>query len=330
MSTAAVPTNKFSWLLKREFWEYRGAFFWTPAIVAMVMLGFILLALVIAEMSANRAGVNLNGMNLNEITRHLSDGNVAQLHAGLDIGMLGLGFPICIALFFVLFSYGVGALYNDRADRSVLFWKSLPISDTETVLAKVVAMALIAPVLAVGAMIALHLGFLVVMSVWVLVHGVNPLLLWAPSHLIVLWTKLILLIPVNALWALPSIGWLLLVSSFVRTKPFMWAFLLPVTAGVLTSVIHLMNSLSLPSGWFWKNIVGRLLFSLVPGSWLDASNLKDFDRDDRLPEALANLLSFDSVGHLLSTPNFLIGVAAGVAMIAGAVYFRRQRTESYA
>ena len=330
MSTAAAQNNKFSWLLKREFWEYRGAFFWTPAIVAMVMLAFILVALIIAEASANRAGINLNGMNLNELSTHLSEGNVAKLHAGLDFGLLSLGFPIGIALFFVLFSYGIGALYNDRADRSVLFWKSLPISDSETVLAKVVAMMLIAPLLAVGAMIALHLGFLVVMSVWVLAHGVNPTLLWAPSHLIVLWTKLILLIPVNALWALPSIGWLLLVSSFVRSKPFLWAFLLPVTAGVLTSVVHLMNSLSLPNTWFWKYVVGRLLFSLVPGSWMDTSTLKDLDRDDRVPEVLGNLLSFDSVGHIVSTPNFLIGIAAGVAMIAAAVYFRRQRTESYA
>ena len=330
MSTAAVPANKFTWLLKREFWEYRGAFFWTPAIVAMVMLAFVLIALVIAEVSANRAGVSMNGINFNEISQHLSEGNLAQLHAGLDVGLLSLGFPIGIALFFVLFSYGVGALYNDRADRSVLFWKSLPISDTETVIAKVVAMALVAPALAVGAMIALHLGFLVVLSLWVLAHGINPLLLWAPTHLVSMWAKLILLIPVNALWALPSIGWLLLVSSFVRSKPFLWAFLVPVTAGVLTSVVHLMNSLSLPSGWFWKNIVGRLLLSLVPGTWVDVTNLKDLDREDRLPEALGNLLSFDAVGQLVSTPTFLIGVAAGVAMIAGAVYFRRQRTESYA
>lgn len=330
MSAAAVPANKFTWLLKREFWEYRGAFFWTPAIVAMVMLAFVLVALVIAEVSANRAGVTLNGINFNEISQHISEGNLAKLHAGLDVGLLSLGFPIGIALFFVLFSYGVGALYNDRADRSVLFWKSLPISDTETVVAKVIAMALIAPVLAVGAMIALQIAFLIVLSVWVLVHGVNPILLWAPTHLVSMWLKLVLLIPVNALWALPSIGWLLLVSSFVRSKPFLWAFLLPVTAGVLTSVIHLMNSLSLPSGWFWKNIVGRLLFSLVPGSWMDASDFKEFDRDDRLPEALGNLLSFDSIGHVLSTPGFLIGVAAGAAMIAAAIYFRRKRTESYA
>jgi ABC-2 type transport system permease protein len=325
-----VPNNKFTWLLKREFWEYRGAFFWTPAITAIVMLSLVVLALVIAESSANRAGVSLSGINFNEISTHLSEGNAAKLHAGLNVGLISLGFPIGIALFFVLFSYGIGALYNDRADRSVLFWKSLPISDAETVLAKVVAMALIAPVLAVGALIALDLGFLVIMSLWVLVHGVNPMLLWSPTHLVTLWAKLILLIPINALWALPSIGWLLLCSSFARSKPFLWAVALPVVSGVLISMIHLMNSLSLPSTWFWRNVVGRLLFSIIPGTWVDAAELRTLDSDDRLPEALNNLLSFSSAGHLLSSPNFLIGIAAGVAMIAAAIYFRRRRVESFA
>lgn len=327
---AAVPNNKFTWLLKREFWEYRGAFFWTPAIVAMVMLAFVIVAIIIAEASASRAGLNLNGIRFDEISRHLNEGNIAQLHAGIDVGLLSFGLPIGIALFFVLFSYGVGALFNDRADRSVLFWKSLPISDSETVLAKVVAMALVAPVLAIGAMIAEHIGFLVIMSLWLIAHGINPLLLWAPTHLLSLWAKLILLIPVNALWALPSIGWLLLVSSFVRSKPFLWALLVPVVAGVLTSIFHLMNSLSLPSGWFWKNIVGRLLCSIFPGGWLDFAGLKEFDSEDRVPEAIGHLLSLDSIGAVISSPTYLIGIAAGVAMIAGAVYFRRQRTESYA
>ena len=330
MSATMSTNNKFTWLLKREFWEYRGAFFWTPAITAAVMLSLVVMALIIAESTANRAGVNLNGINFNEISTHLNEGNAAKLYAGLNIGLISLGFPIGIALFFVLFSYGIGALYNDRADRSVLFWKSLPISDTETVLAKVIAMALIAPVLAVGAMIALHLGFLVILSFWVLAHGINPMLLWSPTHLVSLWMKLILLIPINALWALPSIGWLLLCSSFARSKPFLWAVALPVVSGVLISMFHLMNSLSLPSGWYWTNIVGRLLFSIVPGTWVNVADLRHLDGDDRLPEALNELLSFNSAGHLLSSPNFLIGIVAGVAMITAAIYFRRRRVESFA
>jgi len=330
MSTTALSHNKFAWLLKREFWEYRGAFFWTPAITAAVLLVLVVCALVIAETTANRAGVSLNGINFGEVQKHLSEGDSAKLYAGLNIGLLSLGFPIGIALFFVLFSYGIGALYNDRADRSVLFWKSLPISDAETVLAKVVAMAVIAPVFAIAAIIALDIGFLVIMSLWVLAHGVNPMLLWSPTQLIALWLKLVLLIPVNALWALPAIGWLLLVSSFVRSKPFLWAVAVPVVSGVLVSMFHLMNSLSLPNAWFWRNIVGRMLFSLVPGTWVDVADLRGFDHDDQLPEAFGNLLSLNSVGHLLTTPNFLIGVVAGIAMIIAAIHFRRQRVESFA
>jgi len=329
MSTT-VSTNKFSWLLKREFWEYRGAFFWTPVITSIVMLSLVLLALIIAETSANRAGMSLNGVNFGEISSHLSEGNAAKLYAGLNVGLLSLGFPIGIALFFVLFFYGIGALYNDRADRSVLFWKSLPISDTETVLAKVVTMAFVAPILAVAAMIALHFAFLVLMSVWVLVHGINPMLLWSPTHLLTLWAKLALLIPINALWALPSIGWLLLCSSFARSKPFLWAVALPVVSGVLISMFHLMSSLSLPSSWYWRNIVGRLLLSIIPGTWVDVAELRHLDSDDRMPEALSDLLSLSSVGHLLTSPTFLIGIVAGVAMIVAAMYFRRVRTESYA
>jgi ABC-2 type transport system permease protein len=327
MSTA-VSQNKFSWLLKREFWEYRGAFFWAPAIAAIAMLALVLLAIVVAETTASRAGVNLNGMNFNEISARLSEGNIDKLHAGIDVGLLGLGFPIGIVLFFVLLSYGVGALYNDRADRSVLFWKSLPISDVETVLSKVVAMGLIAPLLAVGAMIALHLGFLLILSLWLIAHGVNPLLLWSPLHLLALWSKLALLVPANALWALPSIGWYLLVSSFVRSKPLLWALAIPVVSGVLVSTGHLMNSLSLPSFWFWKNIVGRLLLSIAPGNSVNVESLIALDNGDQLPSALNGLLSLNAVGHLLATPNLLIGAVAGVAMIAAAVYFRRNRTES--
>jgi ABC-2 type transport system permease protein len=310
--------NKFNWLLKREFWEYRGAFFWTPAITAAVMLALVVMALIIAETTASRAGLNLGGVRFDELSAHLNEGNAAKLYAGLNIGLISLGFPIGIALFFVLFSYGIGALYNDRADRSVLFWKSLPISDAETVLAKVVAMALIAPVLAVGAMIALHLGFLVILSLWVLAHGINPMLLWSPTHLVSLWVKLILLIPINALWALPSIGWLLLCSSFARSKPFLWAVMLPIFAGVLNSWIGLMNHLSLPSGWYWRNIAVACSSASFqgPGSMSPVAS----SRRRRPPAGSAErTASFNSAGHLLSSPDFLIGIVAGVAMIMAAI-----------
>jgi len=202
MSTTAInqaqsPIGKFGWLVKREFWEYRGAFLRTPIIIASVMVAIMALVLMIAEVTAHRNGVNVSGVHLDELANNMSAAQLEKLHAGESIGLLFMCMPIGIGLFFVLFSYATGALYNDRADRSVLFWKSLPISDTQTVLAKVVTAMFVAPVLASAGMIALQLGFLFVMSLWALLHGISPLPLWSPTQLISLWVKMIVMIPLN-------------------------------------------------------------------------------------------------------------------------------------
>jgi len=330
---AVTPVNKFTWLLKREYWEHRGGFFWTPMITAMVILAIMILVLVSAEFLANQNGVNINGIHLEQLTKHLGVSEIEKMHAGVDIGLLSLSFPIGIALFFVVLFYGIGALYTDRSDRSALFWKSLPISDLSTVLSKVAAATLVAPILAMAAIIALQLGFLVLMSLYALLHGINPFpLLWSPTHLLSLWAKLLVALPVNALWALPTIGWLLLCSSFARSKPFLWAVLVPVLAGALVSYLGVMHFVSSTSGWFWHNIVGRALLSIIPGGWLDTTNMSHgFARADvEGPAAIISSLSFEAIGQAVTSPDFLIGIVAGAAMIAGAIYFRRQRTESYA
>src|SRR5262249_34513186 len=155
MNTSVMNSNKFAWLLKREFWEYRGGFFMAPLITALVMLSIMLLVLVTTEVKAHQHGIQLGGMNLGQVLQHVSDGDYTKVHMAIDMGLMGMSMPIGIVLFFVVFFYLLGALYNDRADRSVLFWKSLPLSDIETVLAKVVTAALVAPILSVGAMIVL-------------------------------------------------------------------------------------------------------------------------------------------------------------------------------
>jgi ABC-2 type transport system permease protein len=336
MSTA-MNSNKFAWLLRREFWEYRGGLFWTPLIIAIGMLAITMLGLITAEFTAHQHAIQLGGMNLDHVVDSIGAGDVAKVHTAIDIGLVGMSTPIGIAFCFIVFFYLLGALYNDRADRSVLFWKSLPLSDTETVLAKVVTASLVAPALATGAMMVLHLGFLVLLSAYFLLHVIGHalLLLWAPTHLIALWLKLLVSIPVNALWALPTIGWLLLCSSFARSKPFLWAVMLPIVTGFLVWWVRVMQAMSLTSGWFWSNIVGRALLSIVPFSWMSKASLTteqlsiNVGDDDDL-KMMHHVLSFDSIGAALTMPNLWIGAAAGVAMIAGAIWFRRSRIESYA
>jgi ABC-2 type transport system permease protein len=117
----------------------------------------------------------------------------------------------------------------------------------------------------------------------------------------------------------------------VRSKPFLWAVMLPIVAGVLVSWVQLMNAFDLRSGWFWQHIVGRALLSLIPESWLSLSSLKALDHASDDPGlAIGNLLSFGNIADQFASPNFLIGVAAGVAMIAAAIWLRRSRVEAYA
>jgi ABC-2 type transport system permease protein len=211
------------------------------------------------------------------------------------------------------------------------------LSDTETVLAKVAAAAIVAPALAAAAMALMHLGFLILLSLYMLLHGLPSALalLWSPTHLIMLWLKMLVSIPVNAIWALPTIGWLLLCSSYARSKPFIWAVVLPIIVWFFASFVGLLRAMSLSSGWFWTQIIGRLLASIVPFGWMTKASLTTEqlnlgvggDEDLRM---MHHVLSFDAIGQALTMPSMWIGAAAGVAMIAAAIYFRRSRIESYA
>ena len=327
---AISPSSKFVWLVKREFWEHRGGFLWTPLIIAAVMLAFMAMGLITAELTARQHGFTLNGIHVDQLTSHLDAAAMVKFQDTLDVGLITMGLPIRIALFVVVFFYALGALYNDRADRSVLFWKSLPLSDTQAVLSKVATGLIIAPALAVFGMIVLQLGFLILFTLYAALHGINALpYLWSPTHLVAMWIKLAVLIPVNALWALPCLGWLLLCSAYARSKPFLWA-MTPLIAGVIVSWAQITQSLSF-SGWFWRHIVGRLLLSLIPESWVSFDSLRALEHAGGNPaEAIGSLFSFGSIADQFASPNFLIGMAAGAAMIAAAIWLRRTRVEAYA
>ena len=343
MNTQVTTTNSsavqtFLWLLKREYWEHRGGFFWAPLIAAGVMIAITLLTLIVAEATAARHGVNLSGMSLDAISRNMTADQIATFNSGIAVTLMGISVPVVITLFFVVFFYLLGALYDDRRDRSVLFWKSLPISDLDTVLSKAVAAVFVAPLFAVGATIVLHLAFLVLVSAYAGLHGVNPLpLLWNPLPLVSIWIKLVCLIPLNALWALPTVGWLLLCSSFARSKPFLWAVAVPVALGAIIGFTQLLRQLSIPDAWYWKNIVGRILFGIFPGGWFNIGkgsfwaigNGDNIDLSINKFDLVNSVLNWNHIFGVLASPDLWIGAVAGLGLIAAAIHFRRLRTEAY-
>ena len=176
------PTHKFKLLLKREFWEHKGGFFWAPVIAGGISLVLTLMAIIVGLVAARRAadaghleldGINVSGLDLGQLTQQMSPQDMAEFANGINLSLvLGSSWPF-IVLAFVVFFYSLGALYDERKDRSVLFWKSLPLSDTETVLSKVASAVLVAPAIAVGVAILTMFAFMVMISAVVVMHGGN-------------------------------------------------------------------------------------------------------------------------------------------------------------
>jgi ABC-2 type transport system permease protein len=330
---APHPTHKFKLLLRREFWEHKGGFLWAPLVAGGISLLLTAMAIVVGEVVARRAGNNLqvhgdsltvNGLDLGEITSKLDAKQLHDLGNGIDISLLMASSWPFIVLAFVVFFYCLGALYDERKDRSVLFWKSLPVSDSETVLSKTASALLVAPVLAVAAGLATMLGFLLVISVVVALHGGNPFtLVWGTGSPFAIAGNLLASIPVYALWALPTAGWLLLCSAWAKSKPFLWAIMIPVFSGIFVSWVDLMNVFNLESGWFWQNVVARALLSMVPGSWLGNADLRHMTPDS--VDRVAQVISPATTWSMLLTPELWIGAVVGAAMIFAAIQLRRRR-----
>ncbi|MBB1089212.1 hypothetical protein H4F99_12060 [Lysobacter sp. SG-8] len=332
---APHPTHTFKLLLKREFWEHRGGFFWAPIIAGGISLLLTLMGIVVLLILGHKAaaagelqvdGVTINGLDIALLTGQLKP---EDLRTGADILLLTNSVLPYVVLMFVVFFYCLGSLYDERKDRSVLFWKSLPVSDTETVLSKLASAVLIAPIIAGLVAIATMIGFLVMVSVVIAIYGGNPFtLLWGPAHLGTLVLGHLSWIPVYALWALPTVGWLMLCSAWARSKPFLWAIMVPLFAGIFVAWFDVMELFDMQSGWFWANVVGRLLLGTVPGAHLpyrgDADHM--LQNHDGV-EAVLREASPIAMLNSLSMPELWIGAVAGAAMIFVAIRLRRWRDE---
>jgi ABC-2 type transport system permease protein len=341
MNTVYHPISKastFGWLLKREYWENRGGFLWAPLIAGAISLLMSTVGILLGlwglkraaeggHLHVNNADLNINGLDLKLLTQKMDARGMADLGNALDFTLLlGSLWPF-VVLAFVVFFYCLGALYDDRRDRSILFWKSLPLSDTQTVLSKLVSALVVAPVIAVIAAILTMFGFMLILSCVALAHGGNPMtLIWGPASPLSLIASHLSWLPVYALWALPTAGWLLMWSALVKSKPFLWGVMLPIFAGIIVSTTKIMQLFDLTSGWFWQHIVGRLLLGTLPGSdvfyRMDQLRAVMTDRDN-----LVTVLAPANQLAALKMPELWIGAAFGVAFIIIAIRLRRRAGE---
>ena len=321
--------NNMIWLLKREFWEHRGGFFWVPFWTGVAVLTLTLLGLLAGEVRMLQVNGGGSSSAISMLFSEQTPKQIEQAAQFLNGSLLGVNALFGLVMGVVLFFYLLGALYDDRRDRSVLFWKSLPVSDAGTVISKALMATVLIPVLVFGLMLATWLLLQVLLSVFVLIHGGSPwALIWGQHSFLPMLAVMLADLPAHMLWSLLTVGWLLLCSAAVRSKPFLWAVLIPVLVGIANGWIGLMGVPNLPAWFVWREGIARMLLGMLGlyGAWGQTQSVGD--------EALrsGNIFGWDAAGRGLAalyvSPGLWIGALVGIAMIAGAVWFRRRNNEA--
>ena len=290
-TTAFVAsTQLFYWSLRRELWEYRSLYL-APLGVALVFLIGFLISLIVRSPYALAINTGL------------------ETHTELSRGLM-MFTAILLSSYYCL-----DALYGERRDRSIVFWKSLPVSDLTTVLAKVSVPLVVVPMIVslVGAI--LQLIMLLSTSVVLAVSGVKVGPLWSQAD----WFRMSLLLlyhilTAHALWPAPVFAWMLLVSGWARRAPFLWASL-PVLA------IAGLEAIAFRTSHIISFIGGRLI-GYAPVNALPS--LIAESRGQQLDLFPTNPMMHIHPGMFLSSPGLWAGLAVTAIFVTLAVKLRRR------
>ena len=289
--------NNSNWLIRREFWENR-AIWMIPAALG----GLLLLAALFTQVSIPR----------------LTSQQQSEEAAAAFLVVVGAMFYLVMALYAAW--YLLDCLYTDRKDRSILFWKSLPVSDATTVLCKLLVGMIIIPLVyfAAANVTALIAAFILSIrarasigsSLW------NGDVWW---QIQVLWVYVIV---TTAVWYLPVAGWLMLLSAWAKRAVILWAILPPLLLNIFERLFFGTHVVS--------QIIGRRLTALPQVSfhfskymWTNEGGVVDNASGAPVP----------SVWHLINPSGFFssaevwIGAAIGIALIVVAIQLRMRRSE---
>lgn len=293
-------------MIVREIQEHKVAFVYAPFFVS------IILCLVIA--SVYFGGTNIQTDQFNFSTEYY-DEEIRQAMQSvssvsrIDIvrtGLLVLGFPILLTVGFGLLAYSLSTFADERKDRSLIFWRSLPVSDLTTVLSKVFTVTLIVPLMVLPYIILLQLVSMTSASIFFATNDIVSFgWLWG-SYIFTDWFRIIFSLWAQSLWSLPLFLWLMLAGTYAA-RPIAGAIVPPVILIVLERII------------FKTNLVLEFIENRI-GFW---------SRADSFPKEYQELRVVDvsDIFLLFSTQAFWIGILASAILVAGIVYVRSSNSD---
>jgi ABC-2 type transport system permease protein len=292
-SALVSATRPFYWSVRRELWENRSIYL-APLIAAGVVL----------------FGYGMTTFDLPRLRRNALALEPTRMRAAIELPYDAAAMMIMFTVFIVGIFYCLDALHGERRDRSILFWKSLPVSDRTSVLSKAIVPLAILPLLTFVIVLATQLIMLLLSTAVLLPSGLAgttwQLLPW-PRLLLILFYGLV----TSALWEAPVFAWLLLVSSWARRATFLWA-VLPWLA------ISAIEKLAFDTTFFI-----RLLGRRVTDGFQQGFVVVNYPSNAHVP-IVDRLTQFDPL-KFLTNPELWIGLVVAVAFLVAAIRLRRSR-----
>lgn len=279
----------FAWSVRRELWEHRSIFLAPLAIAGLVLVAFFYKAGAFAAAMASLGALPPAKQAFAAVMPY-SLAASAILVTGWIVGIF----------------YCLDALNGERRDRSILFWKSMPVSDTTTVLSKVFIPAVVIPVIVCVVAIAAQAVMLAVHSAILLAKGIDLGELWRRLPVVQMPVAMVYGMVAHTLWFAPIIGWLLLVSAWSRRATFAWAFLPFLAAFAFESIA------------FGTSYVSQFLRYRVTGATAAAF------KADASKEPITQIAQLDPL-KFLATPGLWWGLVLAAVLVAAAIRLRRHR-----
>jgi ABC-2 type transport system permease protein len=215
MTPTLHPTQPFYWSIRREFWEFRSIYIAPLGVALLLLFSFVV----------SMARITHQAQPMSEAEFIQRPYNFAAMF------LMGIGFIVSIF-------YCLEALTTERRDRSILFWKSLPISDFTTVLTKFSIPIIVLPLVVVVLTIVTHLIMLLLNSAVLLASGQSVNMLWSSLPLGQMWMmQAYHMLVLHGLWLSPVYGWLLLMSAWAGRLAILWAAVPFVVIGVFEKML---------------------------------------------------------------------------------------------
>ncbi len=319
----------FAALLKREYWEHRFAFSRLPLILGgMFLFGIILF---VTWLSVTEGRIDPDFFILENFAKQVTELSHEKLSIGYQIGFMALSTLSNMILMFVLLFYYLGSLLDDRKDRSILFWRSMPVSDTQSVLSKLVAGSLMTPLIWAVIFTVVYSILLVIFSVLLFDSGLSLWShIWYPANPIRDFFSYVVAFVINAFWLFPLWTYCMMLSARAKGKVFLW-FALPIAVVSLLQ-LWISNLLQMNTGPNLTVVIGqRFMSGTIPiaGDFQNDSFLINGISVGQMKEGEALFSPYDwsIMINKFAEPGMWYGLILGAVFLSVAIYLRRYANE---